>query len=164
MGSGLLYKWTDLREGRAARAPPSSDPGTQNSDTAQHDATPGALSVCFSQWMGVVPAPGPASPGSQPPASPFLPHNLPRCCWLGITGSQNLTLPFPPPYPGAGTLSEAHGRCPVTDFCLLLSGNQIRQTTGCQDRHTQRRNLLSEKLSLNLKYPHFKKEINCSGV
>lgn len=114
--------------------------------------------MCFSQWMGVVPCARLRPARGSHPASPFLPHNLPRCCWLGITVTEPDS-PIPSPVPRCRHAVRSARRCPVTDFCLLPQWQSDQTDNGCQDRHTQRRNLLSEKLSLNLKYLTLKKRL-----
>lgn len=101
------------------------------------------------------PAAGCGRPGvATRPAASFLVTCLVAAALKAL--SQSLTLPPLPQEPGAGTLAGAR-RCPVTHFCLLPQWQSDQTDNGCQDRHTERRNLLSEKL--NFKYLTLKKRL-----
>ena len=104
---------------------------------------------------GGSPEPGCGRPGlATRPAASFL-VTCPAAAALEAL-SQSLTLLPLPPEPGAGTLAGVR-RCPVTNLCLLPQWQSDQTDNGCQDSHTQRRNLLSEKL--NFKYLTLKKRL-----
>lgn len=120
-----LYKWTDLREGRSSLAPPVL---TQARRIQIQLNTTQRLEPCLcaspSGWEWFLRQAGQRGSAA---TSPFLPHNLPRC-WLGITVTEPDS-PIPSPCPECRRHAVRSAALPVTDFCLLLSGNQIRQTT-----------------------------------
>ena len=132
-----LYRRTDLREGRAARRPPVL---TQARRIQIQLNTTRRLEPCLCASPGgweCVPAPGSGQPGAATqPAPSFLTTFLAAAGLESL--SPNLTLPVPPPYPGAGTLSEAHGVARLLISVSSLSGNQIRQTTAVRtDTHRE---------------------------
>lgn len=92
------------------------------------------------------------------PASPFLPHDLLRCCWFGITVTEPDSS-ISAPVTRCGHAVRSARRCPVTNFCLLPQWQRSDRQRLSGQTHTHRRNLLSEKLSLNFKYLTLKKRL-----